>query len=69
MSNSLHTTDTSYGWRGTVMPCSVTIPPNYLAVTRVNFADEDQQRIQTDDTGNAMVLEPVKFGITGMFSG
>jgi len=51
------------------MPCSVTIPPNYLAVTRVNFADEDQQRIQTDDTGNAMVLEPVKFGITGMFSG
>jgi hypothetical protein len=38
-------------------------------MTRVNFADEDQQRIQTDDTGNVMVPEPVKSGITGMFSG
>jgi hypothetical protein len=43
--------------------------PYYLAVTRVNFADEDKQRIQTDDTGNAMVLEPVTLGITGMFGG
>jgi hypothetical protein len=38
----------------------MTIPPKYLAVTRINFADEDQQRIQTDDTGNAMILEASK---------
>lgn len=42
------------------MPCSVIIPPKYLAVTRINFADEDQQRIQTDDTGNGMILEASK---------
>jgi hypothetical protein len=43
--------------------------PAVFTSDRVNFADEDLQRIQTDDKGNVTVLEPVKLDITGMFSG